>query len=84
MGELLTITNILIIMTLIVNVITLIVVVMHIKNSAEKKEPVMETVVPPLTPSTTSNEIGVVFCRSCNKPYDSTLTICPDCKASRS
>ncbi|MFS0675167.1 hypothetical protein [Ornithinibacillus sp. 179-J 7C1 HS] len=80
--ELTSLTNLLIIASIILNMI---IIIMISKNKSSVRQnsgdPIQNT-------NTTSKqiqgmEVGVVFCRTCGNQYDSTDKSCPNCKTTR-
>jgi rubrerythrin len=84
--ELMSVTNIIITASLLVNLITLTVVLNFIRKSKQStmiKEQKDQSQVRTPKPNKSIGETGAVFCRNCGKQYESTQTTCPDCKTPR-
>lgn len=76
-------TNILLIVSLSVNVITLLIVLRLRSNAIKKKEPVSAPTRAKVNPKKPAVDVGVVFCRNCGNQYESTEGLCPSCGTPR-
>ncbi|MCA1055189.1 hypothetical protein LCM10_09330 [Rossellomorea aquimaris] len=84
--ELTSLTNLLIMASLLLNVITLFTVVRLVrKNKAGSSKSIggAATETAATTTNVFSSEAGAVFCRNCGDQYDSTSAVCPSCHTRR-
>ncbi|WP_042146638.1 zinc ribbon domain-containing protein [Paucisalibacillus sp. EB02] len=81
--ELTSLTNLLILASLIVNVITLLVVLSYQSNVKKKEKHVPAPKATKMYPQQSAIEVGVVFCRNCGNQYESTEKVCPSCRTPR-
>ncbi|GGA79644.1 hypothetical protein [Ornithinibacillus halotolerans] len=80
--ELTSLTNILIIISIILN-ITIIVMISKGKSAGSQNTGVPTEKVNTTFTQKSGIEVGVVFCRNCGQQYESTSKACPNCKTAR-
>jgi hypothetical protein len=76
----------LIIASLVINLVTMILVIVSLKQNKSRskmKEQNASVQVAAAKQTNLQAGAGVVFCRNCGNQYDSTIPVCPDCKAPR-
>lgn len=76
-----TIMMILIVACFIMNLITMILVIVSMKRNKLVSYIKEQNAAAQVAPA--AEEAGVVFCRNCGNPYDSTIKVCPSCKTPR-
>ena len=82
MEEIFSLTNILLMVSILINIVTMILVIKK-RSSAAGDSRRGVSVGEPVSPDKPVYEAGVVFCRNCGNQFESTEKVCPGCRIPR-